>query len=85
MGNNIDAKLKRIVIKLADSLVKSEEVNDNSHLISDFGYDSIQIIQLVVEIEKEFKMEFDDEDLTNETFLTYGSLKKTLAKKLKNK
>ena len=85
MKNDIDAKLKPIVIKLADNLIKSEDINDDSHLISDFGYDSIQTIQLVVEIEKKFKMEFDDEDLTNETFVTYGSLKKTLAKKLKIK
>lgn len=85
MRNDIDVKLKKIVAKLADSLVKCEDIHDDSHLISDFGYDSMQIIQLVVEIEKKFMMEFDDEDLTNETFLTYGSLKKTLAKKLKAK
>jgi|TARA_B110000037_G_C16914050_1_gene421489 acyl carrier protein len=53
-------KLKNIV---AESLgVDIDEVNEKSYFIEDLGADSLDIVELVMAIEKEFDVEIPDED-----------------------
>lgn len=61
--NEIKETIKNKLIEnfSVDSKIKYD---DN---LSDFGIDSIKIIELVVEIEETFDFEFDDEYLTYET------------------
>ena len=59
MADTID-KLKNIV---AESLgVDAEEVTEKSYFIEDLGADSLDIVELVMAIEKEFDVEIPDED-----------------------
>jgi len=53
-------KLKDIV---AESLgVDIDEVTEKSYFIEDLGADSLDIVELVMAIEKEFDLEIPDED-----------------------
>jgi acyl carrier protein len=59
MSGTID-KLKNIV---AESLgVDTDEVTEKSYFIEDLGADSLDIVELVMAIEKEFDVEIPDED-----------------------
>jgi acyl carrier protein len=59
MADTIE-KLKNIV---AESLgVDIDEVNEKSYFIEDLGADSLDIVELVMAIEKEFDVEIPDED-----------------------
>ena len=54
--------------------VSVEEVNNESSLIYDMNLDSIQIMELITQMETEFGLELDDEDLDFEHFSTIDSL-----------
>jgi acyl carrier protein len=59
MADTIE-KLKNIV---AESLgVDVDEVTQKSYFIEDLGADSLDIVELVMAIEKEFDIEIPDED-----------------------
>ena len=56
----IAAKLNGII---ADSLgVSADEIQISSAFIEDLGADSLDIVELVMAIEKEFSIEIPDED-----------------------
>ncbi|MCP3660225.1 MAG: acyl carrier protein [Bacteroidetes bacterium] len=81
----LDEKLKDIIVKNARIKVRIEDIIGASDLIDNFGYDSVQLIQLVVDIEKEFGIEFDDEYLGSPTLTKYSVLQNYVKKELKNK
>ena len=45
--------------------VPVKEINIDTHLINDLNADSLDSIEIVVECEKEFDIEIDDDDLDN--------------------
>ena len=54
------------------------DLNDNTDLIDDFDFDSINIISLVICLEKEFDIEIPDEFLLLENMRSYVKIKKML-------
>ena len=46
----IKGKLKKIIVDIASIAVGINEINDNTILTKDLGFDSVQIISLIVEI-----------------------------------
>ena len=59
-NSEITAKVHELI---AESLgVGQEEIKPNSSFIDDLGADSLDIVELVMLIEKEFKIEIPDED-----------------------
>lgn len=42
--------------------VAEEDIKDDSHLVEDLGADSLDTVQLVMEIESIFDMEISDDD-----------------------
>lgn len=74
MNINTENKIKELVLKNSTLKISIEDINNESNLISDFGYDSITIIQCIIEIEKEFKFDFEDEHLNIELFTKFQNL-----------
>jgi acyl carrier protein len=54
--------------------VSVEEVKNDSSLINDLHLDSLQIMELITQMEGEFELELDDEDLDFQHFSTVDSL-----------
>lgn len=48
-------------------------VKEDSNFVEDLGFDSLNVVELVMQIEEEFDMEIPDEDA--ETLLTVKDLK----------
>ncbi|WP_164744510.1 acyl carrier protein [Paenibacillus xylaniclasticus] len=69
-----------ILAKINKVLNKEISVDYNSNLI-DEGLDSIKCIDLIVHLEMEFDIEFDDEDLVIENFSTIHKISKQLTDK----
>jgi acyl carrier protein len=59
-AQNIEGKVKSII---ADQLgVSEDEIKMESSFIEDLGADSLDIVELVMEFEKEFEIDIPDED-----------------------
>ena len=52
--------------------VKLDEIKDSSELVGDLGADSLDAVEIVMEIEEEFEIEIPDEDA--DKFKTVGDI-----------
>jgi acyl carrier protein len=59
--------------------VTESEITESASFIKDFGVDSLDVYELIMEIEKEFNLSIPDEDAENLT--TVGILKKYIDEK----
>ncbi|HET9552057.1 MAG TPA: acyl carrier protein [Anaeromyxobacteraceae bacterium] len=63
MSANIEQKVKGII---AENLgVSEEEIKPTSSFIEDLGADSLDIVELVMQMEEEFEVEIPDEEAEN--------------------
>jgi len=63
MSISKDEMIRRIKLLIAENLgVKDDEIRLESSFIDDLGADSLDIVELVMAIEKEFDIEIPDED-----------------------
>jgi acyl carrier protein len=74
-------KLRELIVSCGDG-VELEKINEETDIVRDFGFNSINIIQLVVEMESTFDIEVDDENLLQEKLSPYKSLVEMLRAKL---
>ena len=58
--NNIEARVKKIVVEHLG--VEEDKVTKDASFIDDLGADSLDIVELVMEFEKEFNIDIPDED-----------------------
>ena len=80
--NDLDIKTKLIKC-IKDTCAYDEDIKEIDNLKNDLGYDSLEIVSLIFEIEEAFDITFDSSDLTFENMETVKDLinliKKTLA------
>ena len=63
MSATIEQKVKGII---AENLgVAEEEIKNTSSFIEDLGADSLDIVELVMQMEEEFEVEIPDEEAEN--------------------
>ena len=63
MSANIEQKVKAII---AENLgVNEDEIKITSSFIDDLGADSLDIVELVMQMEEEFEVEIPDEEAEN--------------------
>jgi len=55
--------VKNIIVKQLG--VNADEVTEDASFVEDLGADSLDTVELVMELEKEFNMEISDEDASN--------------------
>lgn len=71
----IITKLKDLIVYELDINVKREELTDDSQLLEGgIGLDSISIVNLIVLIEKNFNIRFQDEEITMDLFSDLNTL-----------
>lgn len=79
---NIEKRLKSIIMNVALNGIREEDISKDTILTIDLGYDSIKLVELVVEIENEFNIIMDDEDLDVEKLSVYNKLLETIIAKV---
>jgi Acyl carrier protein len=70
----VESKLKKTIIELALKKVEEEQIANDTNLTHDLGYDSILFVELIVNLEMEFGITIDEEDLDVNQLLVYGNL-----------
>lgn len=73
--------IRDYIVKNAKLHIERDNIKDDTNLMFDLGYDSLQMIQLILDIENHFKFMFEEEDLFMEQLATFGSFKNLIAKK----
>lgn len=71
----------KLIIEQGKGEISGIEFRDELNLIEDLMFDSISLLELIVEIEDEFGIEFDEEDIDIDIFSNYGNLRKLLLEK----
>lgn len=64
--------VKLVLSEIGDG--EGQELPDDARLIEDLGYDSLQLMSIIAEIEKEFGITFDDSDMLFDNFNRIGDL-----------
>ena len=78
----IQGKVLDIVNLWAENSFSKIQFGSNLHLISDFGLDSVSLLNVVSDVEKTFNLVISDEDISNEKFLEFNSLVTLVSGKL---
>ncbi len=60
MASNIEEKVKQIVVEQLG--VQESEVTPQAAFVEDMGADSLDVVELVMAFEENFKIEIPDED-----------------------
>jgi acyl carrier protein len=81
MAYKFEDKLKETIVSCGESIDIST-INEDTDLVRDYNFNSINIIQLVVELESVFDIEIDDENLLQEKLSPYKNLIVILKNKL---
>ena len=76
--SDVAERVKKIVVEHLN--VDAEKVSDGASFIEDLGADSLDIVELVMEFEKEFNIDIPDEDA--EKLRTVGDAVKYLNEKV---
>lgn len=63
MGDNISEIIQNLVIRVGNLADENIVFKEGMSLVNDLKYDSVSIINLIVAIEQEFDIEFDDEEM----------------------
>ncbi len=66
MGEDVRDKIRNAIAAAGE--LEGEKVDDQSDLLKDLNFESIKIIQLMVALEEEFGIEFDDMESFVEAF-----------------
>lgn len=80
---DVELMLKKLILsgsKRRD--LTNDYIHDTIDLLTDLDFDSISIIQLIVNIEKTFHIEIEDSMLDFETLTTFGNLKQYIAESI---
>lgn len=60
MNNEIFEKVKKIIADKLD--IEEDKITPESSFLDDLGADSLDIVELIMELEEEFNIEIPDED-----------------------
>ncbi len=84
--NEMETKLIEEICKTKKLFAEGIEFNEQTNLVTDLNYNSIDFMQLVVNIEQQFGIAFDmDVYLESEDINLYRSLRDYLARVLSEK
>lgn len=79
--NNIEKKIREVIEQNIQLAVSVDQIGLEDDL-SAFGLDSASSIKMIVGIEAEFGIEFDDEDLIVDNFMNLKSLLSYIERKM---
>jgi acyl carrier protein len=75
----MENRIKNVMSAVFD--IPFEKINDESSPDNIMSWDSLKHMQLVVALEEEFRIVFEDEEIIE--MLNYSSIKQNIAKKVK--
>ncbi|NBI29828.1 acyl carrier protein [Chengkuizengella marina] len=82
--NLSEAEVSIIVKKNIIKILKTKENIENTDYLAEYGFDSIEMIELIIDLEEKFHILFDDEELLPENFQTINQITRLCMEKLES-
>jgi acyl carrier protein len=83
MKENINSRIRKVLIEKMLSEVDPEEIKDDTPLIElGVGVDSVATLELLVALESEFKISIDEEDIDQNLLENIYSIAEYIGKRL---
>lgn len=71
----LEKKVYELILQIAiNSGLEVGTLSDEINISSDLGFDSVALIELIVEIENEFDVELDEDDMDVNNLVVVGNL-----------
>lgn len=70
----IEDQLKELIVERLFLKIEPQDIGDEDNLMEDHGIDSVQVLEIVVGLEEEYGVSFEDEDFDIEVFQTVKSI-----------
>jgi len=80
--NNIGLRLKNIIIGISRLNITEDDIREETDFINDLGFDSVNMIQLLVQLEKELDICFEGNELALDGLTDFKGLKERVQEKL---
>lgn len=74
----INKELLQIISSIIGIEEKTFEINENTNLIYDLGFDSFKLVTLIIEVETHFNIIIEDNDLDIDKIALVGYLNKLI-------
>lgn len=74
----INKELMQIISSIIGIEEKTFEINENTNLIYDLGFDSFKLVTLIIEVETHFNIIIEDNDLDIDKIALVGYLNKLI-------
>lgn len=71
----LEKKVYELILGIAvNSGLEVRTIRDETNILNDLGFDSVALIELIVEIENEFNVEMDEDDMDVNNLVVVGNL-----------
>lgn len=74
-------RIKELVVQCLFLDVDPSSIKDDDNLMEVHGVDSVNLFEIVVALEEDYGISFEDEDFDVETFSTVGSIAELVERK----
>ena len=74
MTDELERQLKAMIVERCFLDIEPEAISDAAALMDDVGLDSVQVLEVVVGLEDEFGVTFEDEDFDIENFSSVSAI-----------
>lgn len=82
MKENVEKILGELIVLHSRKNINIEDINDDTLLIEELGYDSVDLVLLMVQIEEKFGVEFGNTEMIVENINCFGKMKEFISKQL---
>jgi acyl carrier protein len=79
--DQLKQQIKEMIVERLFLPVDPGEIADDEHLMESYDIDSVNLFEIVVGLEEDFEISFEDEDFSVDLFATIDSLAAYVQKK----
>ncbi len=84
MSKSVDTRIDDMIKTFTSEVMNAAEIaySDDSELVGDLGFDSLDLVSFLAQIEQSWNFVIPDEDFSIERFSTVGSVRKYIKNKI---
>lgn len=82
LPDDLEQRIKEIIVERLFLEIEPDQLEDNASLTDAHGVDSVRLFDMIVGLEEDFEVSFEDEELVIENFDTVENIADRIREKL---